>query len=115
MAEDNAFRRIVVQLNHPKIGRPPATSELLTKRLEAAGFVDVHVVTKKHPFGPWPKDRRLKHVGAMALLMCETGIEAYALAGLTRILGMDPVVAAQLCRDALAAVKNKNTHMYSLL
>ena len=118
MTKDNAFRRIVYQLNQvalPSIGRPAATADLIVARLKNAGFVDVHVTTKKHPFGPWPRDRRLKHIGAMALMMSETGVEAYALAGLTRILGMDAADATKLCDDAVAAVKNKNTHMYSYL
>jgi hypothetical protein len=56
-----------------KIGRPFVTSSELKTHLEDAGFVDVHVADVKQPFGPWPKDKRMKQVGAMAMLMCETG------------------------------------------
>jgi hypothetical protein len=34
---------------------------------------------------------------------------------LIRILNMDPVEAKQICENAVAAAKNKNMHMYSLL
>jgi hypothetical protein len=35
------------------------------------------------------------------------------LLAFTKILGMDPKEADTLCRDALAATKNKNLHSYS--
>ena len=76
MGDDNAMKR-VFDLCHDKamagIGRPPATAESLREKLQESGFVDVHVATFKQVLGPWPKDPRLKHIGAMALLMSETG------------------------------------------
>lgn len=65
---DEAFR---------KVGRLPATGALLRQRLEVAGFVDIQVFSFKQPFGRWPKDQRMKTIGAMFLLICETGMEAY--------------------------------------
>jgi len=50
-------------------GRPQVTAALLRERLEKSGFIDVHVVNFKQPCGPWPKDERLKQVGAMVMLM----------------------------------------------
>ncbi|KAF8540767.1 S-adenosyl-L-methionine-dependent methyltransferase [Trichophaea hybrida] len=117
MAEDNPMKRAFDLCHYhamASIGRPPATAEDLKEKLETAGFVDVKVHTYKQVYGPWPKDQRLKRIGAMALLMCETGIEAYALLALTKILKMDPKEAKQICDDAVAATKNKNMHMYSL-
>ena len=118
MAPDHPMKR-VYDLCHCRamasIGRPTATAETLHEKLEAAGFVNVTVETFKQVYGPWPKDPKMKHIGAMALLMCETGIEAYVLLALTRILKMKPDKAKKLCRDAVAAANNKNYHMYSLL
>jgi hypothetical protein len=34
------------------------------------------------------------------------------LLAFTRIMGMDPDEADQLCRDAVAATKNKSVHAY---
>jgi hypothetical protein len=66
----------------------------------------------------------------MGLLSAETGFHAYGtyvrwrmpatmwwlivpgLLAFTRILGMDPQEAAQLCIDATAATKNKSVHSY---
>ena len=117
MAPDNPMKRVYDLCHYSamaSIGRPPATAEILHKRLEDAGFVDVKVETFKQVYGPWPRDPKMKHIGAMALLMCETGIEAYALLALIRILHMDPDEAKKLCKEAVAAAKNKNFHMYSL-
>lgn len=52
----NAFKRVydLVSLEAlPRIGRPPATEQLLAARLAAAGFVDVRARSFKQPFGPW--------------------------------------------------------------
>jgi hypothetical protein len=57
-----------------KIGRPFPTSSTLKVLLEDAGFVDVKVTDIKQPLGPWPKNERMKRIGAMAMLMSETGI-----------------------------------------
>jgi hypothetical protein len=58
-----------------KIGRPfPSNAKQLTEKLEKAGFVDVKVKLYKQPVGLWPKDKKLKDVGGMALMTCETGM-----------------------------------------
>jgi hypothetical protein len=100
-----------------KLGRLQVRGEgeTLRERLESAGFVDVHVVNVKQPYGPWPKDERMKHIGAMVMMMCETGVEAYGMALFTRVLGMDTEEARTVCRAAVKAVRNKNFHMYSYL
>jgi hypothetical protein len=70
-SDDNTIGEAFVQfheyLNEAmlKIGRPPATAALLRqRRLECVGFVDVKVVDTKQPFGSWPKDQRMKTIGA---------------------------------------------------
>jgi hypothetical protein len=56
------------------LGRPPFMSAaMLKKELEDAGFLDVVVTAVKYPFAPWPKDPKLKMVGAMVLMTEETG------------------------------------------
>ena len=52
-----------------KIGRPFPVAGVLKKKLEDAGFVDVKERQFKQPFGPWPRDKNLKQIGAMALVM----------------------------------------------
>ncbi|KAF8543378.1 S-adenosyl-L-methionine-dependent methyltransferase [Trichophaea hybrida] len=97
-----------------KIGRPFPTSSTLKALLEEAGFVDVQVTDIKQPLGPWPKNERIKRIGAMAMLMSETGFEAYGMAALTRILEMPKEEASKVFVNALKGVKNKNHHTYNL-
>ncbi|KAI5816390.1 hypothetical protein BZA77DRAFT_353950 [Pyronema omphalodes] len=95
------------------INRPWPVAGTLKTRLEKARFVDVHEVKFKEPIGPWPKDKRLKQVGAMVMLTSETGIEAYALAAFTRYLRLSIEEATKVIEDAAKAVRKKHSHMYT--
>jgi hypothetical protein len=95
-----------------KMERPPLKLESMKMLLEKAGFEDVHALEAKEPVGPWPKDVKQKRIGAMSLLNCETGIESYAMAAFTRVLGMEAKKARAICDAALSAARNKNYHMY---
>jgi hypothetical protein len=95
-----------------KMGRPPPDPKFMKQLLQNSGFEDVEKVEVKEPVGPWPKDPRQKRIGAMVLLNCETGIESYAMAAFTRVLGMEEEKARALCDGALSAARNKNYHMY---
>ncbi|KAI5819562.1 methyltransferase [Pyronema omphalodes] len=96
-----------------KIGRPfPSNAEQLTDKLEKAGFVDVKVKLYKQPVGLWPKDKKLKDVGGMALMTCESGFEAYGMQIFTKALGLETEEAKKICLDALEDVKKKTTHLY---
>ncbi|KAF8532651.1 hypothetical protein BDD12DRAFT_765176, partial [Trichophaea hybrida] len=82
---------------------------------ENAGFVDIQLVHFKQPLGPWAKDMYMKRVGAITMLMAETGFEAYGMAAMTRILGMSKEDATEVFTDALKGVRNKNYHIYNFL
>jgi hypothetical protein len=97
-----------------KMGRPHPTHEFLKNQLEKAGFEDVQMLSVKEPFGPWPKDPRMKKIGAMSLLNGETGFESYGMAAFTRVLEMDVEKARGLCEHGLRDVRNKNYHVYGL-
>jgi hypothetical protein len=116
MGSDNA---VIVLVEHvsgqalARIGRPAATGELMEKRLQDAGFVDIKMLRYKQPFGPWPKNPKFKKLGAWILLNIETAFDAYSLAPLTRILGLSHAEAVKISQDAVAAARNKNVHMYT--
>jgi hypothetical protein len=114
---DHGLKRCMDALEEAliKVGRPLATAELLKQRLQNAGFVDIKQYVYKQPLGPWPKDPRLKRVGALVLMACDTGIEAYAMGCLTRVLGMDTSEAKRLCAEALRDAKCKHYHAYNYL
>ncbi|KAI5811870.1 S-adenosyl-L-methionine-dependent methyltransferase [Pyronema omphalodes] len=96
-----------------KMGRPPPELASMKTLLENAGFEDVHISEAKEPIGPWPKDSRQKKIGAMSLLNCETGFESYGMAAFTRVLGMETDKARAICNAGLAAIRNKNYHIYA--
>jgi hypothetical protein len=43
------------------------------------------------------------------------GFHAYGMAAFTRILGMSTEEADRLCREAVAACRNKNYHIYNYM
>jgi len=53
--------------------------ELQRKAMETAGFVDIQEQDLKQPIGLWPKDRRLKELGAYTQLALEQDAEGYVL------------------------------------
>ncbi|KAI5856820.1 S-adenosyl-L-methionine-dependent methyltransferase [Tricharina praecox] len=113
--EDNplraSFDMIVDAMS--QIGRTFPQPGVLKERLEQAGFVDVTEVCYKQPLGPWPKDKKLKQLGAMTLMMLEVGLQAYSLAAFTRILKMDPAEAERRVRLATDVAKDRNNHIYN--
>ena len=112
------FQRFVACVDEAieKLGRPQASAASVRARLETAGFEGVTATIAKQPFGPWPRDPRLKNAGAMVLLNCENGAaESYGLAAFTRVLGMTADEAKAVCRAGLLDVRNRNCHMYNHL
>ena len=91
------------------------TSDDLKRWLEEAGFVDVVVTDAKQPWGPWPRDKRLKHAGAVVLLNSETGMSSYGMAAFTRVLGMTKAEAEAVCQKASKAANNRQYHVYNFL
>ncbi|KAI5856821.1 S-adenosyl-L-methionine-dependent methyltransferase [Tricharina praecox] len=96
------------------LGRTFPVAGTLQGRLEAAGFADVKEFSYKQPYGPWPKDKRMKQIGAMALVMLDTGIEAYGIAPYTRILKMDPGEASKIIHEAKEVAKDLSIHTHSM-
>jgi len=95
-----------------KSGIPLLSVPILQTYLEDAGFVDVKVITTKVPWGTWPKNKTQKEMGAFLLVMLGSGMEAYGLALFTRVLGMSTEDATNLCRDALAMIRDRKVHAY---
>lgn len=52
---------------------------------------------------------------ALTNQLCKTGLEAYGMAPLTRILNMPTAEAQNVFANAHKAVKNKNFHTYNYL
>jgi len=118
-SDDNSegpnLKRLVKLMNEGLVsmGRPCPTRESMIEHLKRAGFINVQLYAGKQPFGIWPKDRRLKRIGAMAMLMAETGTEAYAMAILTRFHRMSVDEAKKLCEATWSDIRNRKYHAYN--
>jgi hypothetical protein len=55
--------------------------------IEEAGFRDVVEKTFKTPIGGWAADPKMKDLGQWAELGLDVGLEGYAMATLTRVMG----------------------------
>ncbi|KAI5809436.1 S-adenosyl-L-methionine-dependent methyltransferase [Pyronema omphalodes] len=116
MTEDNPINIYFQHLDKALkiMGRPAGNPETMASHLQKAGFINLGGDEKKQPLGPWPKDPRLKNIGAMVLLNTESGFHSYGMAVFTRVLGLHTDHADRLCADAFNAAKNKNNHIYNM-
>ncbi|TGZ76702.1 S-adenosyl-L-methionine-dependent methyltransferase [Ascodesmis nigricans] len=110
MTDDTAigkYMKIATEA-YEKLGIVFPRASMMKECMEKAGFVDIVAKTLHIPWGPWPKNKKLKELGAYFAL---TGFEAYGLAAMTRGLGMDEVEAKKICHDAYNDLANRNIHV----
>ncbi|KAH8692975.1 S-adenosyl-L-methionine-dependent methyltransferase [Talaromyces proteolyticus] len=70
-----------------KLGRPLNYASQFAKNLEDAGFEDVRTEVVKTPIGTWPKDPKLRELGAFLQVQMNEALEAVTLGYFTRVLG----------------------------
>lgn len=88
---------------------------LWKKQMDTSGFADVRETVFKIPTNPWPKDKRLKEIGALEYMHFRDGIDAYFLRGCVQYLGMHRVQLEALLAQAKREIQNRNMHSYILL
>lgn len=71
-----------------KFGKSFRIAEDSKELMEAAGFVNVTYRTFKWPIGPWPKDPKMKEIGAFNRLGWDEGINGWAMFLFTKYLGV---------------------------
>jgi hypothetical protein len=71
-----------------KFGKTFQTAELAKGYMGEAGFQNITERRFKLPIGPWSKDKKLKKLGMWNLVHCERSIEGWAMALLTRVMGV---------------------------
>ncbi len=82
------------------------------EKMQRAGFVDVEQNIFKVPQGIWPKDKRLKELGAFEDFSLVHGLDAYLLRGYTTILGGDPDELKFIIAQTKKELLNPEMHTY---
>lgn len=80
-------------------GVPFLITEMMKPGIEKAGFQNIVERKLKVPLGAWPKDSKLQKIGKLCLLSFDTGLEGWAMATLTRVLGVSHI--SSRCLDHL--------------
>jgi len=92
------------------------TEKRLREYVEDAGFTDVKVQRVKLPWGPWPKDKEKKKLGAITTLTLKAGgFEAYAMALFTKHLGKTAEEVTKLATAAVTEVESRKVHAYQIV
>ncbi|KAF2139284.1 uncharacterized protein K452DRAFT_289833 [Aplosporella prunicola CBS 121167] len=78
-----------------------------------AGFEEVTEHRMKMPVGPWSSDPKLKEVGKWHLIECFQGLEGWAMALLTRVMGWSPEEVQVFLARARTGLKDRKVHAYT--
>jgi hypothetical protein len=73
-------------------GIPFLITEMMKPGIEKAGFENIVERKLKMPLGAWPTDSKLQKIGELCLLSFNTGLEGWAMATLTRVLGVNHII-----------------------
>ncbi|KAL2171975.1 hypothetical protein VTG60DRAFT_1034 [Thermothelomyces hinnuleus] len=80
--------------------------------LEQRGFEDVTEVIYKMPCNPWPKDQRLKLVGAFEMENLLQGLSGMVTRLFVKTLNWTPEQVQLFLVDVRREIKNRNLHVY---
>ncbi|KAK4934069.1 hypothetical protein LTR28_010930, partial [Elasticomyces elasticus] len=95
-----------------RMGKSFSIAEDMPALIARAGFVDVAVKKYKWPVGPWSSDAKLKELGRWNLRNWEEGMEGWALALYTRVLGWSYDEVMRWLKEVRAALRDRNQHVY---
>ena len=114
MPPDSAFKTVCDKFYEASVawGTPTDVPERYAQYMREAGFVDVRENIFKVPSAPWPRDKRLKQIGALELTNVVEGAQAFGLRVFERVFGwtkeQTDVVMIQFRKD----VQNRDYHQY---
>lgn len=94
------------------LGRPMVVADLVPKYLKDAGFENVVTQIIKQPVGPWSRDPRIARLGRWKQKSVVEGLEAFALAPLTRALGWTEKQVLSLCAEVRKEAMDSSVHAY---
>ncbi|PGG95279.1 hypothetical protein AJ79_10145 [Helicocarpus griseus UAMH5409] len=93
-----------------KIGLNMDPAPSLKGWVEDAGFINVEQKILRLPIGTWPKNKRLKLIGAMMASHYIEGVEAFTLIPFTEVLGWSTAEVDELNAQVRDAVQTKGIH-----
>jgi len=93
-----------------KMGRDHLPGGKLEGWVRDAGFTEVHHQKFRIPVGRWPKDNRLKTIGAWNLLSALEGLEGFSMGLFTRILGWKPEDVQLFLVDVQKDIRDPKIH-----
>ena len=114
MPEDSMFKYICERFIEASygMGAPLDSCLYFAEYLRNAGFVDVAEHIFKMPSSPWPKDRRLKKVGALEMTNLVEGASAFGLRVFSHAYGWTREETELAMVGFRKDVKNRNYHQY---
>ncbi|KAK5217402.1 hypothetical protein LTR72_009519 [Exophiala xenobiotica] len=114
MPEDSMFKFICEQFIEASYGMGAPLDSCLRfgEYLRDAGFVDVVEHIFKMPSSPWPKDKRLKKIGALEMTNLVEGASAFGLRVFSHTYGWTREQTELAMVGFRKDVKNRNHHQY---
>ncbi|RSL84400.1 hypothetical protein CDV31_016705 [Fusarium ambrosium] len=109
---DNALVRLMDHLKdaHNKIGRTLDPAHEFRHWVEEAGFHNITEQMFKFPVGPWPKDRRLKEIGACLSMNFTSGVDAFTAKPFRDHLGWSQEEVEVLKAEVRKVAKRREVH-----
>ncbi|KAF2275345.1 S-adenosyl-L-methionine-dependent methyltransferase [Westerdykella ornata] len=94
-----------------KYGIEPSPGPKLEQWVKDAGFVNVVAKVFPLPMGTWPKDARLKEIGAFNLISVLDNLEGVTLRAFTTAHGWSPEEVKVLCAKVRTTIKEKSARI----
>ncbi|KAG4258967.1 hypothetical protein FPRO03_13189 [Fusarium proliferatum] len=95
---------------HDKIGRTLDPAPEFKNWVWEAGFHNITEQRFKFPVGPWPKDRRLKEIGACLSMNFTSGVDAFTAKPFRDHLGWSQKEVEVLKAEVRKAAKRREVH-----
>lgn len=113
--EDHVFKRwsdLFIEAGE-RSGKTFRILDLQKQYVIDVGLKNVEEQRYKMPVGPWSRDPKLKEIGRWHLLECYEGIEGWAMALLTRVMGWTFEEVQLFLAEVRTAFKDCRVHGYT--